>query len=189
MSLKIFCDLDGVVINFVLSAMSRHRASLPGEAWYPANCKWDILKATNYIRESKGLREMSAKAFWDSFDYKFWRNLKAYPGAKGFVNELRTYGEVFFATSPTLSGACVAGKYEWVMEHFPELRKNTLIGARKDVLAGEGCILIDDRDKNCNEFIDAGGQAILVPRPWNNLGYSCRPYHETLGVLEDICNS
>lgn len=38
----------------------------------------------------------------------------------------------------------------------------------KAALAGPRKILVDDSPSNVDAFAEAGGQAILVPRPWNN---------------------
>lgn len=183
--MKIFVDLDGVLIDFVTVAMRMCGAYVP-ENEYPENCGWDILKATNIIRDRKGLTPISKQYFWDGLDYGFWRSLKCYPGAREFVNTLESYGEVFFATSPTLSSECVAGKYDWVKDHFPDYRRKLIIATSKHVLADEESVLIDDRDRNCSKFISAGGRAILVPRPWNILGHTPYTYNFVYSLLRTI---
>ena len=44
-----------------------------------------------------------------------------------------------------------------------------LIGFQKHFCAHSGSLLIDDYDKNINDFRQAGGNAILVPRQWNSM--------------------
>lgn len=177
---KIFLDLDGVITEFSLSAMAFHGAWIPDESYYPQDCGWDVLKATNTIRELGGLPPLSAKDFWDSLNYNFWRHLRMYPGALQFLMQLEVRGEVFLATSPTLSSQCVAGKFDWIKENLPSYLRRHYIGAAKEEFAKPGAILIDDRDRNCERFEAAGGKAILVPRPWNDRGMCQTDVYETV---------
>lgn len=188
---KIFLDLDGVVVNFVIPAMRFWNANIEGEHDYPDGCGWDILKATNIYREAQGRPPLDAKTFWDGLNYGFWRHLPLYPFAHQFVESMETYGEVYFATSPTLSSACVAGKFDHIAEEFPRLRRRLIISADKTVLAQPGAILIDDRDRNVSKFIEAGGQAVLVPRPWNDLGHvgTSAALVETANKVSELCVS
>lgn len=179
---RIFLDLDGVVTNFVMPAMKYWDAEISSEFYFPPDCGWNILKAVNIIRNEKGIVSVPSKVFWDSLDYNFWRTLPLYPSAREFVNLMQASGEVYFATSPTLSSACVAGKFDHISEDFPELRRRLIITADKSVLASENSILVDDRDKNCERFIEAGGKAVLVPRPWNDRGFD--PYPLSLAAKE-----
>lgn len=184
---KIFLDLDGVIVDFVLPAMARHNAEIPCEAAYPPGYGWDILGATNLIREKRGLFKLSASTFWDSFDYRFWVGLRPYPLATRLISRLETVGEVYFATSPTLSGECFAGKYDWVRRQFPKFKRKLIITADKTVLADDRSILIDDRDLNVSRFVEYGGRGILVPRPWNHYG-TCdkHPYDVVLEGLRQV---
>lgn len=169
---KIFIDLDGVIVDFVVPTMQWWNANIDSEAQYPEGCGWNVLKATNLFRAEQGLPILDAPTFWDGLDYGFWRNLPLYPLAKEFVGIMETHGDVYFATSPTLSSACVAGKFDHIKEDFPHLSRRLIITADKSVLAGPRCTLIDDRDRNCETFVKAGGEAVLVPRPWNDRGFA-----------------
>ncbi len=162
----IFIDLDGVIVDFTIPAMQKHGVTMHNESEYPTDCEWDILRACNKLRDNP--TPLTAAEFWDAFDYNFWYGLPLYFLAHAFVNYLELWGDIYFATTPTLSSECVAGKYDWVKKHFPEYRSKLIICTHKEVLAGPNTILIDDRDKNCEAFEKAGGIAIPVPRPWNN---------------------
>lgn len=180
---RIYVDLDGVIKNFGVPAMTRHGAFIPSEAYYPPQFQWDILGATNYIRKSRGLGPISANKFWDDFDYDFWFNLEMYDRAAEFLQMLDCIGEVFFATSPTLSSDCVAGKFDWVKKHFRDRLRNLYIGSAKEGFAKPGAILIDDRNENVDNFIACGGQAFLVPRPWNRGGCQPNPYNPIVEAI------
>ena len=77
---------------------------------------------------------------------------------------------VLIATSPTKSPDCLFGKYQWLMKHTPKwCHRQYSITPRKSWLAQPGVLLIDDCDANCDAFRSGGGDAILLPRPWNTL--------------------
>jgi hypothetical protein len=188
---KIFLDLDGVIVDFVPAAFAMGGVTLEKESDYPEGFGWDIVGAINKLRRASSCPgcPISGKQFWDSLNFEFWYNLPMYRGAMGLITALEQYGEVYFATSPTLAPSCVAGKYAWVKAYFPRFRKKLFIGASKDVFAAnEGAILIDDRDRNCDDFITAGGRSILVPRPWNNAGYTPDPYAQIMWEMEELCD-
>jgi 5'(3')-deoxyribonucleotidase len=188
MNMKIFVDLDGVLVDFVVPAMCKFGADISSELEYPVGCGWSIVKATNIVRERKGLNPITDKEFWNGLDYRFWCDLRMYTASLSLLGWLETKGEVYLATSPTLSPSCVAGKYSWVMNWLPEYRRRLFIGTSKEAFAGPDSILIDDRDKNCDRFREAGGKAVLVPRPWNLAGFDSRPLTHTIVKVKEICN-
>ena len=49
------------------------------------------------------------------------------------------------------------------------MQRQFLIGPSKHLCANPETLLIDDSDKNVDSFRKCGGQAVLVPRPWNSL--------------------
>jgi hypothetical protein len=185
--MKIFLDMDGVIVDFNLPAMLANGVK-SSESKYPVECGWSIVDACNTLRRNRSLPPLSSTTFWGNLDYDFWRNLPLHPLADKFVKCLETVSDVYLATTPTLSSECVAGKYNWVKEHFPHLRAKLFICTHKELFADANSILIDDRDKNCEDFFEAGGQAILVPRAWNRRGYHTDPYKVVLDELEEICN-
>jgi len=148
--------------------MAHHHAAIASDADYPSGCQWDVVKATNHIRMHKNLPKLTPGEFWDKLPHDFWASIPFYPLAKIFLVTLETFGDVYIATSPTLSTECVSGKYDWFRFNLPRYFRKHYIGADKTAFASRDTVLIDDRDKNCKDFVQAGGQAILVPRPWNN---------------------
>ena len=184
---KIFVDLDGVIVDFVVPAMNFHSAPIISEDQYPDGFGWNILGATNQLRATRNLPELSANKFWDALEYDFWLNLKMYPLADYLLGRLDAVGEVYLATSPTLSSECWAAKYDWVRINLSRYKRKLVITADKSVLANPDSILIDDRDKNVDHFIEAGGCGILVPRPWNNhIPVTDHPYDAVLTVLREM---
>ena len=82
---------------------------------------------------------------------------------------------VLIATVPTKSADCLFGKYQWMDQHLPDwCKRQYSVTPRKHWLSKPGVLLIDDSGGNVekwkNPFGDEeGGDAILVPRPWNEL--------------------
>jgi hypothetical protein len=80
---------------------------------------------------------------------------------------------VIIATVPTKSGDCLSGKHTWIERHLPVWAQRQYAATpRKHFLAHERALLVDDSDSNVLEFEtykNRGGNAILVPRPWNSL--------------------
>jgi len=170
---KLILDLDGVMVDFVTAAM--HKTGVIGyqNSEYPVRAGWNIVKARNILaKKTSYLRPMSDKQFWQHFDLiDFWANLDYWPGALSFWNKLRWgFGvdNIFVCTSG-LTPEAAAGKSIWVKNMLPGFNpKHLFIGTSKHLLAGPDRILVDDRDKNCLDFYEAGGMGVLVPRPWNS---------------------
>ena len=77
-------------------------------------------------------------------------------------------GNIYLVTLSMPNLEAWSGKAAWVNKHLSFYNTRLIITtASKLLLAGPNTLLIDDRDKNVEEFRKAGGQAILVPRPWN----------------------
>ncbi len=71
---------------------------------------------------------------------------------------------------------CYVGKMKWLQRKAPALASHFIMTtAPKSFAASPWSVLIDDSDKNCQEFIEAGGNAIVVPRPWNSL-HDCESF-------------
>lgn len=166
---KIYLDLDGVIVDLVTPIFNLHNVWCR-EDEYPQGFQWDIMGACDHLREASGLSPlgMTVEEFWTYPDRSWWANLKPYPTALAFVEWLETGPYDITLLTAHAGPASAAGKVDWINEWLPDYWKKCLIGHPKEECAGPGCILIDDRDKNCADFIEAGGMAITVPRPWNS---------------------
>lgn len=172
----IYLDLDGVITDLVEPLMGWWGADMP-EDKYPREFGWDIKGAIantharkGNIYQSAAILELSNAKFWQTPPRDFWRHLMPYEGAMNFIEWLEDGPcDVFIATAHA-SPDCAAAKVEWIEEHLPRYWDRVLVGHPKHLLANPHTILIDDRDKNCEDFIAADGHAALCPRPWNK-GY------------------
>ena len=90
------------------------------------------------------------------------------PGCLNACAEAVGRENVCIATSPTKDPECLAGKLEWIHDHFPDwMHRQYAITPRKHLFARPDSLLIDDYHENIERFKAHGGHGILVPRPWN----------------------
>jgi 5'(3')-deoxyribonucleotidase len=157
--MRCFVDMDGVLVDFVGGALRRHNREV--ENW-PAG-EFNMAKVL----------AMPKRQFWDGLGRaEFWATLEATPEAHELIALLEAeFGswELCILSSPTRDPQCAAGKVEWLQRCLPEYQRRFLIGPEKRFCAGPECLLIDDADHNVDRFREAGGCAILFPRPWNRL--------------------
>ena len=154
----ILLDLDGVLVNFVTPAMR----AVGLDRNLVERGHWDVFRKAG----------CSLDEVWGKIDnYEFWSGLKPYPKAQTFLAILQEHClNVVLCTSSSFSIECPKAKAEWVNKYLGKLP--TIIcynGVSKAVQAKPGNILIDDCDRNVDAFEAAGGETILVPRPWNRL--------------------
>ncbi|MBI1215871.1 MAG: hypothetical protein GC185_08645 [Alphaproteobacteria bacterium] len=132
---QIFSDLDGVLTDF------------DGHA--TANGKYN----------EKGQPK------WEELDLKWWKTMPAYDGAKEFYQQLRARGRTRMLTAPILNADCFRGKAEWVTKfrgtRFGLLDLMIARAEDKNLLARPNCILVDDRQKNIDQWVAASGIGIL----------------------------
>lgn len=179
MSLLVELDMDGVVADFIAGACAVHgRESSPyiaGQSYFDeeTNTEADIEPLFGF--ESKS-------AFWKPMEEEWWANLPKTPECDDIVATILRYFEpkdVAVLSAPSRNLGSMPGKIRWLTKNIPFLDRQFIFAPSKKFCAGPGRILIDDRDKNTQEFIKAGGQAFLFPRPWNSR-------HEDEGVAVQL---
>lgn len=116
---------------------------------------------------------MSPEEFWNSMSVENWASLPKMPDADEILELVRPYKPVILSANTTYGTTnCVAGKIEWLKRNVPDYYEDDrwFFGKAKYKLAYPGAILIDDYTYNTEKWEKAGGEAILVPRPWNENG-------------------
>lgn len=104
---------------------------------------------------------------------EFWANLKWMHDGKSILENVRYHfraEQIYLLTHCMPNVNSSTGKMLWLQKHLPEYQPRTIllqIGVSKSQLAKPGTLLLDDKDEAVADFITAGGQGILVPRPWN----------------------
>ncbi|REJ65602.1 MAG: hypothetical protein DWQ31_16820 [Planctomycetota bacterium] len=169
---RILLDLDGVCNRSPMSFLKYVGCPVDDYSYrdYPVGCGWDLVEAANRLHPS---RKFSVGEFWDTIDRRAWATAPESAEFKwllGHCEALVGRKSICILTSPTIDPDCLAGKLEWIHSHFPKwMHRQFLIGPRKHFCARPDALLIDDADHNVAAFREHGGQAILVPRPWNSL--------------------
>jgi len=171
--MKVFLDLDSCIVDF---NRGTHRAF--GKIYNPKTgpTQW------NYYREwgitFEEFNAVCTTEFWIGLDFM-------HDGLDIFdaVSNKFPDKDIYFLTAPMPNPGSWPGKVEWVRRHFSTFWKRLIITqAPKSLLAKPDTLLVDDKDENIAEFVAAGGQGILVPRPWNELhGWA----NETLQVVKN----
>ena len=185
---RIFLDLDDVLNRFTMSAL-RH-VGCPVDEYRYTDFKpewgWDIVQAANALHPRRRFEDWE---FWQSIGRGFWANV---PQSNEFsllflCEQFVGTENVCILSSPTLDPDCLAGKLEWIQETMPSrFHRQFLFGPRKHFCARPDALLIDDRDKNVEDFRAHGGQAILMPRPWNSLHWANDPYMYVTRILRRL---
>jgi hypothetical protein len=168
---RIFLDLDDVcntLAPFVLHSVGCNIG--PNDyGRYPREHGFNLSDAAN---EMLGELRYTAAALWASIPRAVWVRV---PESPFFPWLLETCAEavgrenICIATSPTKCPESLAGKLEWIHDHFPQwMHRQYAITPRKHLLARPDSLLIDDYGENADRFTAHGGHPILVPRPWND---------------------
>ena len=160
--MKVFLDMDGVLVDFARPAFKLHGIDYIN---YPPNFGWDIIGAINSVSP----HPISELEFWGKMDEYFWATLPKTRLCDRLVTAAIDYFEIENVIILTSGGSpeAACGKLRWIKHNLP-IGMDVLIGASKHLLAGPSAILIDDCDAQVNKFREFGGEAILVPRPWNS---------------------
>ena len=132
---EIFSDMDGVLTDFDTHAKKHDKFNEKGQPK------------------------------WEELDFQWWRTMPAYDGAKEFFGELKKRGRTRFLSAPIMNAGCFRGKAEWVKEflrnRFGLLNLVIARAEDKNLLARPHHILVDDRQKDIDAWVAAGGIGIL----------------------------
>ncbi len=173
---KIFLDLDDVCNKFTMHALKAVGCPVEAGGLHLFNPEWgfDIIQAANALYPTCDSHfKFTSEWFWNEIDREVWVTAPESDEFRELLKrceDLVGSNNVHILTTPVKDPESLAGKLEWIHEHFPEwMHRQYLMGPQKYLLADSLSLLIDDSEKNVMEFRRHGGQAILVPRPWNSL--------------------
>lgn len=156
---RAFIDMDGVLVDFAKGVEKRFgpirdKSNYSVHEWY----------------------NMDEYRFWKNIDVQsFWSSLVHTKEAYELINivscffdEKRGINNIYICTKP-YSVNSISGKLEWLVQFFGIHFSNYIFTTKKELLASQNTLLIDDNDETVDKFIESGGNAILFPRPWNRL--------------------
>lgn len=134
---KIYCDMDGVLVDFDKGYFKLTGHKLDGE-------------------------HRSDDHFWDPINaagYDFWINLEWSADGKRLWKYIEKYKPELLSAPSRQNDSRVA-KHDWVKRELPDTHLILRSAKHKKDFACPNCILIDDRIDNIQGWRDAGGIGI-----------------------------
>ena len=159
--MKVFLDLDGVLVDFVSGACKALGKANP----YPQKTRdyafWNIWPDISFT---------NVDAICTS---DFFAGLRWMPDGRRILELIeKNFGQenIYLVSTVMPNSQSFMGRMLWINRYLPQYSGKTWLGRiPKSFLAGPDTLLVDDKDENIAGFVAAGGQGILVPRPWNKL--------------------
>jgi len=180
---RILLDLDDVCNQMTMWFL--HWVGCPvnplDNSRYPIEAGYDIVEACNRLHSRS---DWTAEEFWDAIPCEAWATVplsQEFPWVLNRCVDLVGHGNILISTKPGPNPNCLAGKLEWIHANMPVwMHDQYEITPRKDFGPREDTLLIDDNEANIRDMLKAGGQGLLVPRPWNPLNqHNTRLYLES----------
>lgn len=137
---EIFCDMDGVLCDFVQQWKDYYKGEGPDE-----------------MRRRIGKPEFDE--LLDSMDRKFWNTMKWMPGMQRVWNVISNYGARILS-SPAENPDSPAGKLDWVKKNLSNTEVIFRKSFKKQEFSGPNKILIDDLKRNIEQWRARGGIGI-----------------------------
>jgi len=135
---KIYCDMDGVLVNFIKGYFDLTGRDITGQ----------------YHTDEK---------FWHPIDeagLDFWVKLKWTPDGKALWDYIKKYNPELLS-SPSKRNDSRVGKRKWVDRELPGVHLILRSASKKQEFANPESILIDDREINIEQWRKVGGIGIL----------------------------
>lgn len=185
---NIYLDQDCVLANFFEAAF--HKLNRKYRKDKP-------ITVSEYVEYGKfdmaALFGITNEEFWQCIegnDQYFWDTLPVYPWSKNLYDFLNRFAPVTILSSPSDGSNCVWGKVKWLKEKIDPLitTGDCIFTKKKYLLANSESLLIDDLQKNCDEFIAAGGNAVCVSSNWNTKDLSYNDIIEKILKESTLCS-
>lgn len=142
-----FLDIDGIIADLARSVT---------EAFGPASL--DMLGSPT-------------DAPWRGLGREFWKNVHWTEDGREIMAVVEDHfglENVALCTRAVRCPEYMAGRFEWIESQLdPHYANSFLLTRDKWRSANAHTTLIDDLNGNVDRFIAAGGQGIVLPRPWN----------------------
>jgi hypothetical protein len=135
----IYCDMDSVLVDFDLGYQ-------------------ELTGMTTQQADANGV-----EAFWAPLTKagaKFWITLQWMPDGKQLWDYIKKYNPILLS-APSREESSKLGKRVWVKRELPGVKLILKYASQKQEYASPTSILIDDRQKNIDQWEAAGGIGIL----------------------------
>jgi 5'(3')-deoxyribonucleotidase len=172
----IYVDIHGVLANLAGAVVDNYNRQ-HGTHWTQDDVKnWDW---SPVIHPSQN---------WLDYTHTegFWRNLPLYPWAKDLVTKVKATGHLvaFLSDLPTNTEN---DHRIWLDKHFGNgTNKHLIVTKRKDLVARQGSILIDDSPSQIDATRRAGCKVLPLKQPWNTEVSSRYSIEEIFKELEKL---
>jgi hypothetical protein len=143
----IYCDMDGVLVDFDLGYQ-------------------ELTGITSQQADANGV-----EAFWSPLSKagaKFWITLKWMSDGKQLWSYIKKYNPILLS-APSREESSRLGKRVWVKRELPDVKLILKSASQKQQYASPTSILIDDRQKNIDQWNAAGGVGILHTNTANTI--------------------
>ena len=168
---RIILDMDEVLIDF--NKPAHKLLGIPSVPW-----PWPVGQFN---------LECYDEEFWANLTLEWWRTRSWTHFGKELIDLCKAYvglENMWLAT--TMIEPCdlrdVIGKLFWIREECPELLDRLIFCTDKRIMGSTKSVLIDDYQKNIDEFRLAGGYGILVPACHNHMHRSDPIKHVRRGL-------
>lgn len=166
---RILLDLDEVLCDFIGGAVSLWDRSIQDVQAHWTLGDWNVLPALGL---SLGY-PLSTEEFWKRIDQHgsyFWHSLTPHRWVNPLIKLVESLTKDWHVvSSPSWSVDSYVGKVQWLKTQFGRSFTRFAITPHKEIFANPKTILIDDRDKNVQDFRKAGGWGIVFPAYNNSL--------------------
>lgn len=185
---RIILDIDDVLNSLSLHILGHYGCDVGPFDYdkFPTEVGYDVMRACELLggdvpytpnldcEDEDTEYILDIPAFWNGVTQaNLWRTAPKSPQCDMLLEragDIVGCKNVFLATTPTKDPQSHADKLLWMWDNLPTwIHRQYFITPRKWLLGKPGLVLFDDNLENCQDFIEEGGQALLVPRPWNPL--------------------
>tara|TARA_R100001082_G_C4330884_1_gene145583 strand:- start:84 stop:677 length:594 start_codon:yes stop_codon:yes gene_type:complete len=170
---QIFCDLDGVLVDLYKGTEKEIRKeydhAMPHEFFVKQMAARDELGnkelSESFLRERNAEFKPSVHNFFHYImceNRDFWMDLPWTQGGKSLWQAIQPYNPIILSRPTDFDS--IIGKKCWVDNNLDIPHERVIIQKNKSEYSSFGNkvgLLIDDYDKNVNDFRQAGGEAIL----------------------------
>ncbi len=178
---QIFLDMDGVLTNWVKGYCDIFNL-------YYKNVVELWVEGVEEMSDACGIPDEISRQKINEMGADFWVKLEPYPWTEQLIDACRKIAPTAILTNPGRFSGSLEGKLEW-LKSYGFTRDDVLFGKPKELVAGRGRVLIDDRNSVGQRFREAGGSVILVPQPWNSNRLDWKdPMAYVLKALKDFQN-
>lgn len=167
--MRIYLDMDGVIVNMRDGIVNLYGQKFLDELDASQTTDTDLWEHVHRVCGTN-----------------FWADLDWMPDGQDILTALEErFGRanISLCTKPTKYASSLDGKHAWIKSNLPAYTNAYIMVREKERVAHSDALLIDDSRENVFAFRDAGGKALLVPRPWNQPHDSSFQISDTLPYL------